>query len=162
VAAATAIAAGGCAVNEKDIDRWTSTEHGPEKLYAVVVHGKYSWDLRVEGAMGLVRTRPREGDYVGLRYLIYGYDNGEEQVPGALPALTPDDRRRVVHDMVPQLVEQMKQRPPPRTDLTLPDGRVISAKCTLAPPDPSVPYKDTAYALIDANPPLVSDDKDVA
>ena len=153
--------ASGCAVNESDIDRWRTTEHGPEKLYAVVTHSKYSWELRDEATMALVQTPPREGDFVGLRYLVDGVDLGEGQkLPGALAALPDDARKRIVSDITPQLLDGMKLRPPPKQDLVLPDGTKVPAKCTLPPPDPSIPYKDAAFALISStNPQLVTDDK---
>ena len=33
--------ASGCRVNENDVRRWETTEHGPDKLVAVVSHDKY-------------------------------------------------------------------------------------------------------------------------
>jgi hypothetical protein len=161
VAVVAATTLSGCAVNESDIDRWKTTEHGPDKLYAVVTHSKYSWELRDEATMALVSTPAREGDFIGLRYLVDGVDLGEGQrLPGALAALSDDDRKRIVGDIAPQLIDGMKLRPPPKQDLVLPDGTKVPAKCTLPPPDPSIAFKDATFALVSAtNPRLVTDEK---
>jgi hypothetical protein len=136
----------GCAVSESDIRRWETTEHGPKKLCAVVEHDKYSWDLRREAALSLVRMKPRGGRYVGL----LGEDNKEDPVPGLLKSLEKlreEDRKRIVNEIAPVLIEQMKQPPGPKEK----DNQIA--------PDPSVPYKDAAFALLTNKPALISDDK---
>jgi hypothetical protein len=138
----------GCAVSESDVHRWETTESGPEKLYAIVTHDKYAWSLREEGALSLVRMRPRNGKRIGLEYLELGYDTPQGRVQGALSVLSEDARLRVVDDIGPKLVEQIQQPPPPR-----------AAEGQPAQPDPSVPYKDAAFALLSHEPPLVTDDK---
>src|SRR5579863_8946491 len=105
-AAALAAAAGpGCAVSDSDVHRWESTEGGPEKLYAIVTHDKYSWPLREEASLSLVRMRPRNGKRIGLEFLALGYDTSLGRVQGALGVLTEEARRTVVDGITPKLVE---------------------------------------------------------
>ncbi len=141
----------GCAVSESDVHRWETTEGGPEKLYALVTHDKYSWSLREESALSLIHMRPRSGKRVGLEYLELGYDTPQGKVQGALSVLGEDARRRIVDDITPKLVEMMSQPPPPKPA----DGSAI-------PPDPSIPYKDAAFGLLSHEPPLVSNEKSKA
>ncbi len=138
----------GCAVSDTDVHRWETTEAGPEKLYSIVIHDKYSWALREEAALSLVRMRPRNGKRVGLEYLAIGYDTSAGRVPGALSVLTEEARRTIVDGITPKLVEVISQPPPAKPA----DG-------SATPPDPSVPYKDAAFALISHEPPLATDDK---
>jgi hypothetical protein len=146
---ATAAGLGGCAVSESDAHRWETTENGPEKLYAIVAHDKYSWPLREEAALSLIRMRPRNGKRIGLEYAILGYDTPEGKGPGALAVLGDDARRRIVDGIAPQLIEQMQQPPPPPP--TAAAGGVVQ-------PDPSIPYKDGAFALLSHEPPLASNE----
>jgi hypothetical protein len=145
--AASSTAGIGCAVSESDAHRWETTENGPEKLYAIVAHDKYSWSLREEAALSLIRMRPRNGKRVGLEYLIIGYDTPQARTPGALAVLGEDARRRIVDGISPKLVEAMQQPPPPRSS----EGAVVQA-------DPSIPYKDAAFALLSHEPPLASNE----
>jgi hypothetical protein len=140
-------AVGGCAVSESDAHRWETTENGPEKLYAIVAHDKYSWPLREEAALSLVRMRPRNGKRVGLEDLIIGYDTPQGRSPGALAVLGEDARRRIVDGIAPKLIDAMQQPPPPRAV----EGAVVQ-------PDPSIPYKDAAFALLSHEPPLASNE----
>ena len=111
----------GCAVSDSDVRRWETTEGGPEKLYAIVTHDKYAWQLREDAALSLIHMRPRNGKRVGLEYLVLGYDTPLGKVPGALSVLTEEARKRVVDDIAPKLVDMMQQPPPPRpTDGALP------------------------------------------
>ncbi|HEY5146791.1 MAG TPA: hypothetical protein VII82_08480 [Polyangiaceae bacterium] len=146
-ALATPAVTSGCAVSESDAHRWETTENGPEKLYAIVGHEKYSWPLREEAALSLIRMRPRNGKRIGLEYLIVGYDTPQGRVPGILAVQTEDTRRRIVDGIAPKLVEQMQQPPPPKPV----EGQMI-------PPDPSIPYKDAAFALVSHEPPLASNE----
>jgi hypothetical protein len=141
-------AVAGCAVSESDVHRWETTEGGPEKLYAIVTHDKYSWPLREEAALSLVRMRPRNGKRVGLEYLAMGFDTSQGRVQGALGVLTEEARRTIVDGIAPKLVEGILQPTPPKPA----EGAVI-------PPDPSVPYKDAAFALLSHEPPLATDEK---
>jgi hypothetical protein len=138
----------GCAVSESDVHRWETTEGGPEKLYAIVTHDKYSWSLRDEAALSLVHMRPRNGKRIGLEYLVLGYDTPLGRVQGALSVLGEEARKRIVDDISPKLVEAMQQPPPPRPA----DGSPIQ-------PDPSIPYKDAAFSFLSHEPPLVTDEK---
>lgn len=137
----------GCAVSESDVHRWESTEQGPRKLYAVVTHDKYAWPLRVEAAMSLIRMKPRGGKNLTMPYLIEGVTDDSGAHEGALIALSPDERKRMVESLAPQLVQGIEAPPPPKN----PDGTT--------PPDPSVLYKDAAFAMISHDPPIVTDDK---
>jgi hypothetical protein len=136
-----------CAVSETDVHRWETTENGPAKLYAIVMHDKFAWELRDEAAVSLIRVHPRNGKRVGLEYLITGFDTSEGRVQGALAAVGDEARRHIVDDIAPKLVEQMRQAPPKS-----PDPNVIA-------PDPSIPYKDAAFALLSHEPPLATDEK---
>jgi hypothetical protein len=138
----------GCSVSESDVHRWETTEAGPEKLYAIVTHDKYSEPLREEAALSLIRMRPRNGKRIGLEYLVIGYDNPQGKVPGALSVLPEEARRSIVDGIAPKLVEVIRQPPPSRPA----DG-------SASPPDPSVPYKDAAFALLSHEPPLATDGK---
>jgi hypothetical protein len=139
---------GGCAVGESDVHRWETTEAGPEKLYAIVTHDKYALPLRQEAALSLVRMRPRNGKRIGLEYLVNGYDTPLGKVTGALSVLAEEPRREIVDGIAPKLVEAMGAPPPARSG----DGAPT-------PPDPSVPYKDAAFALVSHEPSLASDEK---
>ena len=138
----------GCAVSESDVHRWETTENGPEKLYAIVTHEKYSWPLREEAALSLVRMKPRSGRRVGLEYLVLGYDNSLGKVQGALSAVAEDARRRMLSDFTPKLVAGIAQAPPQK-----------AAEGATAQPDASIPYKDAAFAILSHDPPLAADEK---
>ncbi|MBI5538076.1 MAG: hypothetical protein HY898_35470 [Deltaproteobacteria bacterium] len=129
VALAAAMMAGavgtGCRVSENDVHRWESTEHGPEKLVAVVTHDKYEPSLRIQSALALVRMKPRGGRRVGITKMV-----------DALAQLSPEARRMLVAGMVPTLVEEMGKPPP----VAQGGGQI--------PPDLSIPYKDAAFALL--------------
>jgi hypothetical protein len=144
---AVGASASGCAVSESDAHRWETTANGPEKLYAVVTHDKYSWPLREEAALSLVRMKPRNGKRVGLEYLVIGFDTQLGRVQGALAAVGDDARRRIVDGLTPKLLEQMRQPPPPKPA----EGQPI-------PPDESIPYKDAAFAIISHEPPLATNE----
>ncbi len=149
--AAAVLAAGisaGCAVSESDVHRWETTEAGPEKLYSIVTHDKYSWPLREEAALSLVRMRSRNGKRIGLEYLAMGYDTSQGKVPGALSVVPEEARRAIVDGILPQLVAAMAQPPP---------AKPAEGNPTI--PDPSVPYKDAAFALLSHEPPLATDEK---
>jgi hypothetical protein len=126
----------GCRVSDSDVQRWGSTEHGPDKLVAVLVHDKYDWPLRVEAARELMTMKPRSGRRIGINRLVE-----------ALAQLAPDERKKIIDGLVPTIVEEMK-KPVPQA---LP-GQV-------AAPDLSYPYKDTAMAMLTYEKAvLISDD----
>jgi hypothetical protein len=143
----TVATAGGCAVSDSDVHRWETTEAGPEKLYAIVTHDKYSWPLRTEAALSLVRMRSRNGRRIGIEYLVIGYDTPLGKVQGALAVLDEQSRRRIVDGIAPRLVDAITA-PPPK-----------SAPGTPQAPDPSVPFKDAAFALLSHEPQIVNNDK---
>ena len=130
-----------------DVHRWETTVSGPEKLYAIVTHDKYAWDLREEAAMSLIRMNPRDGRRVGLEYLISGYDTPEGRVPGALAVLGQDTRQRIVGDIAPKLVEAMQLPAPPHVE-----GTALQ-------PDPSIPFKDAAFGLLSHRASLAEDEE---
>jgi hypothetical protein len=109
----------GCRVNEKDVKRWGSTEHGPDKLVQVVTHDKYDWPLRVDAGLELLRMKPRNGRRVGINRLVE-----------AVAVMGADERRKFLGDFVPGLVSGIKSRPAA-------DGL-----------DASLPFKDGAMALL--------------
>ncbi len=138
----------GCAVSESDVHRWESTVRGPYKLVAVVLHDKYSWPLRIEAALALIRMPPRGGRRMGISYLCEKYKDDEmNDQDGALATLPEDARRKVVAGMVPVMITEIQKPPPARK----PDGTVD--------PDPSIPFKDAAFAMLSHEPSLVSDPK---
>ncbi len=144
----SAAAGVGCAVSDSDVHRWETTEGGPEKLYAIVTHDKYSWGLREEAALSLVHMRPRSGKRIGLEYLALGLDTPQGKVQGALSVLSDEARRHIVDDIAPKLIDIIQQPPPPQ-----------AAEGQAQAPDPSIPYKDAAFGMLSHEPPLVSDDK---
>lgn len=116
----------GCRITEEDVHRWSTRSQGPRKLVAVLTHDKYPLPLRVEAAMTLVRMKPRGGRQVGLQ--------GTDEFVGLLQAvssLPEGTRTTLLAQMVPQLESGILQQP---------------ADATAS--DPSVPYKDAAFALL--------------
>jgi hypothetical protein len=138
----------GCAVSESDVTRWEGTERGPYKLVAVVTHDKYSLELRVGAALALIRMPPRGGRRLGISYLCEKYkDDDGNDLDGALVLLTEDTRRKIVDGMVESMVAEI-QKPPPAKKA---DGTSDA--------DPSIPFKDAAFAMLSHEPSLVSDPK---
>jgi hypothetical protein len=143
-----ATSATGCRVAENDVKRWETTQRGPYKLVAVVTHDKYSWELRTDAALSLIRMPPRGGVRQGIAFLIDKYKDEEgESREGALSQLPEDARRQIVDRLAPQLIKELEPPPPPRT----PEGRL--------PPDPTIPFKDATFAMLVHEPPLVSNEK---
>jgi len=138
----------GCAVSEADVHRWETTEQGPRKLYAVVTHDKFAWQLRVEAALSLIRMKPRQGKHLAIPLLVDGFkDDSGEFRDGALVALAPETRRKMIEAMTPELVKSIEEPPPPKNQ----DGS--------RPFDPSTNFKDAAFAMLSHDPPLVVDDQ---
>jgi hypothetical protein len=129
----------GCRVDEDNVHRWESTERGPVKLVAVVEHDKYAYPLRTEAALSLIRMRPRAGRRIGIELLT----NSLSEIP-------VDARQQIVDGMTPELVHQL-QAPAP-----------VKASENAIPPDPSIPYKDAAFAMLQHEPPLVSNEQSKA
>jgi hypothetical protein len=125
-----------CRVSDTDVKRWGTTEHGPDKLVAVLTHDKYDWPLRIASALELLEMKPRAGRRVGIPRMVE-----------SLASLAPDERKKVIDGMIPTMVAQMKQAVP------------TAAAGQPAPADPSYPYKDAAIALLTYDKAvLVSDD----
>ncbi|WP_156865164.1 hypothetical protein [Pajaroellobacter abortibovis] len=127
---------GGCAVNKNDIHRWEKTERGPDKLAAVVAHDKYNWELRKEAAFSLVRMEPRGGRRIGLDLLL-----------STLLPLPPATQTRIIADMTPELVHYIILQPPPPPNK---EGATI---------DPSISFKDAAFALLSHDPAFTLDEE---
>ncbi len=128
----------GCRVDQDDIERWETTERGPDKLVAVIAHDKYEPELRVEAALALVRMRPRGGRRVGIPLMV----DAIAQLP------TTEIRKTIVGGMVPTLISEMGKPPP------------VAQNNQPLPPDGSIPYKDAAFALLSHDKPvLVTDDQ---
>src|SRR5262249_12372671 len=70
IVAALGATVSGCRVNESDVQRWGTTEHGPDKLVAVMSHDKYEWDLRVKAGLELVGMKPRSGRRIGISRFV--------------------------------------------------------------------------------------------
>jgi hypothetical protein len=115
----------GCSVNESDVKRWGQTEHGPDKLAAVFTHDKYDQQLRVEAGLELLRMKPRSGRRIGISRLV-----------DCLAQLSPEERKKLIDAMLPEILKQMKAPPP-----TAPAGQPV-------PPDQSYAYKDAAMAML--------------
>lgn len=114
-----------CRVNEDDIHRWESTEHGPDKLKAVLLHEKYDNALRVEAATSLIRMKPRQGRRVGIGIMVE-----------TLASISPEARQAIVAELVPAIIAELKKPPP------------VAQAGQPTPPDGSFPYKDAAYAML--------------
>lgn len=138
IAIGTALGAGGtlgCRVNETDVQRWGTTQHGPDKLVAVITHDKYEVELRGRAALELIQMRPRQGRRIGIPRLTE-----------ALGSLSTTERRQIVEGLLPILLEEMKRKP-------------SSEPNQPAQLDPSVPYKDAAFALLtDDRATLIADE----
>lgn len=130
----------GCRVNEEDVHRWEKTELGPVKLAAVVKHDKYPAKLRIEAAMSLIRMKPRSGRRIGIEMLL-----------DALKDLPPEERKKLVGGLLPQLVAEMNRPVQPQQGMNPEEQKVV---------DTSVPFKDAAFGLlIYDKAPLVSEDE---
>ncbi len=127
---------GGCRVDDEAVHRWENTERGPDKLVAVLTHDKYATPLRIEAGLSLVRMRPRNGRRIGI-----------ELMTDALSAIPGDARQKIVDGMAPELMKQIEAPPPVR-----------GAPGTPLPEDHSISFKDSAFALLAHDPPLVSND----
>jgi hypothetical protein len=125
LAAALGATVTGCRVSENDVRRWGSTEHGPDKLAAVITHDKYDQQLRVEAGLELLRMKPRSGRRIGISRLV-----------DCLAQLSPEERKKLIDAMIPEILKQMKAPPP------------VAAAGQPVPIDPSYAYKDAAMAML--------------
>ncbi len=138
----------GCRVADEDVKRWETTQRGPHKLVAIVTHDKYSWQLRTEAVLSLIRMAPRGGVRQGISFLVDKYkDEDGATREGALNQLPEEARRQLIDLLAPVLVKELEGVPPSRT----PEGRL--------PPDPTIPFKDATFAMLVHEPPLVLNDK---
>jgi hypothetical protein len=122
---AAGLSASGCRVKEDDLHRWETTQHGPEKLRAVLKFPKYAMPLRIDAAVSLIRMKPRSGRLVGIDTLV-----------DTVAEIPPDDRAQVIAGLVPVIVTELQKAPPP------------AQAGQAAPPDGSFAFKDAAYALL--------------
>jgi len=121
----------GCRTGEDNVHRWGTTENGPRKLVAVLTHDKYPMDLRVESAATLVSMKPRGGRRIGIQ--------GTDEQPGLVDALgqmSPTSRTALIAKLMPRLQTEMAKPPP------------VAQAGQPAPADPSIPYKDAAFAIL--------------
>jgi hypothetical protein len=125
VLTAVAAALPGCRVDEKDVHRWEGTQHGPDRLRAVLLAPKYDTPLRVEAALSLIRMKPRGGRTVGIEMLV-----------DTLAEIPPEERAPILGGLVPAMIAELKKPPP------------AAQAGQAAPPDPSFAFKDAAYALL--------------
>jgi len=131
----------GCAVGDSDLERWQTTQGGPKRLSAVVLHDKYPFDLRVRAAMALIGMKPRKGRHVGIERLVKGTlycdpDFDTEEEPCQKHELTAEERSKINADLIPAIIAEL-QKPPP-----------APAQNGQAAPDPSFRYKDAAYLML--------------
>lgn len=124
----------GCRVDEKDVERWGTTQQGPTKLVAVVTHDKYEVELRQRAALELIQMRPRGGRRIGIPGLA-----------DALGSLGSEERRQIIDGLLPLLLDQLQKMPEP-----LPEGGGLI--------DSSIPYKDAAFALLTDKERLIADE----
>jgi len=112
----------GCRVNEEDLKRWQITEHGPDKLVAVLTHDKYEKELRVEAAWSLIEMKKRGGQSIGLTRLI------EE-----LNKLTTKERREIIEGLWKKLQPKVLQQIQPAGEGKYTDGSIV--------------YKDAVFSM---------------
>lgn len=77
----------GCEATAEDIERWKGTQRGPAKITAVVVDSRYPFELRGQAAAALV-------EIVRWENLEFAFEKLPEQ-----------ERRGVIHAMVPRLLK---------------------------------------------------------
>lgn len=126
-----ALGAEACRTNDDNIRHWATTVQGPKKLIAVLTHDKYPIELRVDAALALIRMKPRNGRRIGI--------DGSDDQPGLIAALTqlpPATRTAIISRLVPALEAEISKPPP------------VAQAGQATPADPSVPYKDAAFALL--------------
>jgi hypothetical protein len=127
---ALAATTGACRTDSGNIQAWGSKSQGPRKLVAVLTHEKYPTELRIEAALMLISMKPRGGRRIGIQ--------GTDEQPGLIDALAqmqPVARSTIVTRLVPKLQEEML-RPLP------------TVQAGVAVVDPTIPYKDAAFALL--------------
>jgi hypothetical protein len=133
----------GCAVTPADLERWEKTSEGPKRLSAVVLFDKYPQPLRVDAAMALIDMKPLKGQRVGIERLIKGalvcdasWLDKKKDEPCSKTSLAPEARGKLLEELVPRIVVELKKAPPQPAQNGQPS------------PDPSYKYKDAAYMLL--------------
>jgi hypothetical protein len=127
---ALAATSAACRTDSGNIQAWGSKSQGPRKLVAVLTHEKYPTELRIEAALMLISMKPRGGRRIGIQ--------GTDEQPGLIDALAqmkPASRTAIVARLVPKLQEEMLKPLPP-------------TQAGVAVADPTIPYKDAAFALL--------------
>lgn len=106
------VTAAGCKVTTEDIDYWMGTQKGPGKIVAVLLADKYEDDLRVYAGLALVRMEPRPPSQ--------GSDpvDGVTELQAAVRRLPEETRRRLVDQMVPELIRMMRGEDTPQASDT--------------------------------------------
>lgn len=141
----------GCRVDQNDIHRWETTDRGPRKLCAVLVHDKYDMSLRVESALALIRMKPRSGRRPAFSQIDPDgdLDACKRTFVEALGSVPSDTRQTIVAGLVPLIIAELKKPPP------------VGQAGQPSPPDPSFPYKDAAYAMLIADRTVVVQDENL-
>jgi hypothetical protein len=121
----------GCRTSDQDLRRWATSDQGPAKLIAVLLHDKYSTPLRVQAALALVGMKPRPGQQAGV-----------DRMMDSLQRLSEAERTRLISQLVPQLIAEIDKPPPTKPEQ----------------PDTTLAFKDAAYALLtNEGKPLLTD-----
>lgn len=115
-----------CRVNDDDLKRWETTEHGPEKLAAVLTHDKYDKDLRIEAAWSLVEMKKRGGQSIGVKILL----------DSLIDNVSAKDRADILAGLWKKLRPKVEE----------PISQAGDGKWA----DPSVIYKDATFSLYSA------------
>ncbi len=110
----------GCSVSAGDIDHWKRTVRGPGKITRVLVEPKYDRALRVHAATALIMMKHPNA-------------NGLELLTGALSIMPAADREGIIHDLFPELRNQM---------------RGVGQQQTNGPTELMIRSKDAAYLLL--------------
>ncbi len=139
----------GCRVDQNDIHRWETTDRGPRKLCAVLVHDKYDMSLRVEAALALIRMKPRSGRRPAFSQIDPDgdLDACKRTFVEALGSVASDNRQTIVAGLVPQIIAELKKPPP------------VGQAGQPSPPDPSFPYKDAAFAMLGSDRTVILSDE---
>jgi hypothetical protein len=113
--------AAGCRVSSEDLKRWEATDHGPDKLVAVLTHDKYEKDLRVEAGWSLIVMKKRGGQAIGLARLI-------EELQG----LPSRERREIIDGLWKKLSPKVQQSIQPAGDGKYTDASIVYKDATFS------------------------------